>query len=44
MADITSISTKATLNAKTRETENKIPDTTGFVATTEFNRINKYAF
>ena len=44
MADITSISTKATLNTKTREIENKIPDTTGFIATTEFNRLTNIRF
>ena len=44
MADITSISTKATLNTKTREIENKIPDTTGFIATTGFNRLTNIRF
>ena len=44
MSDITSISTKATLNTKTRKIENKIRDTTGFIATSEFNRLTKIRF
>ena len=32
------------LNTKATETENKIPDTTGFITTPEFNRLTKLNF
>ena len=41
---ITSLSTNATFNTKTREIENKIPDTTGFIGITECNKLTKIGF
>ena len=32
------------LNAKSTETENKIPDSTGFINTPEFNKLTKISF
>ena len=36
--------TKATLNTEVTEIENKVPDTTGFITTPEFNRLTKISF
>ena len=42
--DITSLFTKATLNTKITEIENKIIDVTSFICITEFNRLTKKGF
>ena len=39
----TNLATKAALNAKAKEIENKIPDTTSFVASPDFSRLTKLA-
>ena len=41
IANITNWVTKVVLNTKSTEAENKIPDTTGFITTPEFNRLTK---
>ena len=35
----TILATKATLNTKAAEIENKMPDNTGFITTPEFNKL-----
>ena len=42
--DITSLSTKATLNPKIREIENKISNAASFIYITGFNRLTKIDF
>ena len=41
LINITSQATKASLNTKTTKIESKIPKTTGFVTTPNFNRLKK---
>ena len=44
MPDITNLATKATLNTKATEIENKIPATRNFINTQEFDRSAKIGF
>ena len=42
--DITNLATKTALNSKFTEIENKIPDTTGFNTSPEFNGFTEIRF
>ena len=44
MTSVTGLVTTASLNTKAKEIENKIPETTGFITTTEFKRLTKINF
>ena len=42
--NITNLSTKSALNTKATKIETKIPDTAGFITTSEFKRLAKMSF
>ena len=44
MPGITNLAAKAALNIQITEIKNKVPDTTGFITTPEFNRSRKITF
>ena len=44
MPGITNLAAKAALNIQITEIKNKVPDTTGFITTPEFNRLRKITF
>ena len=44
MPGITNLAAKAALNIKITEIKTKVPGTTGFITTHEFNRVRKITF
>ena len=42
--DITNMATKAALSTTTTEIVNKVPGTTSFITTPDFNRLTKISF
>ena len=44
MPGITNLATKAVLNTKAIEIQSKIPDTSHFINTQEFDRLTKISF